>query len=275
MPQTISTETTQKASAEPPVIQPTQKSKTILWVILVTLTAIIFIGWVVWTYQKTINEADKLAQTPVISPHSTAFKFLGEENLADDCAALSVQIYDLLDEANYCQIDNDCLVHDDLICPFGCWRFINKNANLTAIKQSVEKYTKNCGPGCLYDCFKGDLNEIKCIDNECQEVAQVVFKGFVQEDLSPSPPSLNECSSAAYFIEIDDQVYYLANLCPAYFTKELRKLESFDEKTVFEKDDALHRALLNEELEIKGVVVSPKTQGLKIFRLLSPNFLLN
>ena len=40
--------------------EPTKKPKTILWIILAAMAAIVLISWVAWTYQKTINEAEKL-----------------------------------------------------------------------------------------------------------------------------------------------------------------------------------------------------------------------
>ena len=63
MQRTLSSETTSKVSAaeEPTAIQPSQKPKMILWIILAALAAIILIGWVFWTYQKAINEVEKLA----------------------------------------------------------------------------------------------------------------------------------------------------------------------------------------------------------------------
>ncbi len=39
----------------------TKKSKTWLWILIGVLVAAVLVGWVVWTYQKTINETEKLA----------------------------------------------------------------------------------------------------------------------------------------------------------------------------------------------------------------------
>ncbi|MFA4873593.1 MAG: PsbP-related protein [Patescibacteria group bacterium] len=61
-----------KVNINPPVIEPRQQLKKILWAVLSVLAVIVLIGWVVWTYQKTINETDKMAQAPAISHKSTA-----------------------------------------------------------------------------------------------------------------------------------------------------------------------------------------------------------
>ena len=65
--------------------EPSQKPKMILWIILAALAAIIFIGWVVWTYQKTIQQDRELYSSPVIirqtgqmNESTTAFRFLDD-----------------------------------------------------------------------------------------------------------------------------------------------------------------------------------------------------
>jgi glutaredoxin len=93
-----------------------------------------------------------------------------QENKSVDCQKLKEEINSelkkLLDEANYCTSDLDCVDNmASFSCPFGCQRFLmNKNADMNIIKNTTSKYYENC-PTCMYDC---DMPELKPEDIVCR-----------------------------------------------------------------------------------------------------------
>lgn len=86
-----------------------------------------------------------------------------------DCDKLEEQIFTLLEQANYCDVDSDCIVEGGGLCPFPCYYLVNKNADLTKIDESMEKFSKNCFY-CVYECMESPTVEyIKCKDNKCDD----------------------------------------------------------------------------------------------------------
>ncbi len=82
------------------------------------------------------------------------------------------EIKRLLNEANYCAIDSDCIVLDtNFGCPFGCHNLGNRNADLTRINTLWEAYQKSrekSGSFCVYSCITSpEPWEIKCVNNKC------------------------------------------------------------------------------------------------------------
>jgi len=74
-------------------------------------------------------------------------------NFDGNCTALEKQVETLIEEANYCTIDEECTVSGYYPgCPFGCYIFANKNASLAGIKAGSQEYHKNC-PTCVYSCL--------------------------------------------------------------------------------------------------------------------------
>ncbi len=90
-----------------------------------------------------------------------------------DCDNLKNEAKSLLKKANYCSADSDCILSAGLSCPFGCYNLINKNADITVIKEVAERYfecQKRLGLTCieLLNCMPPPAQEqIKCINNKC------------------------------------------------------------------------------------------------------------
>ncbi|MCD4705061.1 hypothetical protein K8R66_03215 [bacterium] len=87
-------------------------------------------------------------------------------NVVYNCDKLEKRIGELIKSENYCDIDLDCKVHN-FSCPFGCFSLINKNADLSELKNEIEIFWKKCS-SCIYDCSpQPDQNDIKCKNNKC------------------------------------------------------------------------------------------------------------
>lgn len=85
---------------------------------------------------------------------------------SNDCNKLIRQMNGLVEKANYCKTASDCTILTETIN--GCWSFINKNADLTKIKEGNKKYGElNC-PALIADCLiEPKPRDIKCKDNRC------------------------------------------------------------------------------------------------------------
>lgn len=83
------------------------------------------------------------------------------------------EIRTLLDNANYCSVDSDCtILNTNLGCPFGCYNFGNKKADMSEINALWDAYQKrNSGSVCVYSCLIAPgPEEIKCVNNKCVDV---------------------------------------------------------------------------------------------------------
>ena len=95
-------------------------------------------------------------------------------NLSESCQEsqreVRANLTALLDEINYCNSDLDCIDDDSMLtCPFGCQTVLrNKNADIIAIKDAVNKYYDSC-PACISDCSNPApaQADIKCRDKKC------------------------------------------------------------------------------------------------------------
>ena len=68
-----------------------------------------------------------------------------------------------LDEANYCEVANDCISIGQK-CPFGCNILVNKEeADIMQRKLNALPDTR-----CTYDCIK--ISEIVCEENKCKGI---------------------------------------------------------------------------------------------------------
>jgi len=84
------------------------------------------------------------------------------------CDKLEEQIFTLLEQANYCDADSDCIVEGGGGCPFGCYHLFNKNADLTKIDEGMQKFS-DCFY-CVYECIEAPTaEEIKCINHKCDD----------------------------------------------------------------------------------------------------------
>lgn len=79
----------------------------------------------------------------------------------------------IIDSANYCSNDNDCMITTDVIMHMcGSYELVNKNVNLEEIKGKGIKINKlyiekNCP---VRDCAGPDvpsINQVKCLNKKC------------------------------------------------------------------------------------------------------------
>lgn len=96
------------------------------------------------------------------------FAGCGSELNADD---LEAEIKNLIEQANYCEVDLDCeLLSEEfsLGCPFGCFNLVNKNADFSKILDFSKKYFELENVICDYSCMsEPSLEEIKCVEGKC------------------------------------------------------------------------------------------------------------
>ncbi|MEA3343250.1 MAG: hypothetical protein U9Q92_03720 [archaeon] len=86
-----------------------------------------------------------------------------------NCPKWEQEINILLEQANYCDKDYDCIISDEFErCPLDCHTLFNKNADLTSIRISLVKYNIFCLM-CYYKC--PDLitqdKDVICKNNKC------------------------------------------------------------------------------------------------------------
>ena len=92
-------------------------------------------------------------------------KYLSEK----ECDKIRKETRELIDEINYCQTDQDCVVSTEFWCPFGCYMLHNNKADLNNIRGNISYYNENC-PMCMYDCdARPKQNEIKCKNGKCTD----------------------------------------------------------------------------------------------------------
>jgi len=86
--------------------------------------------------------------------------------LTQSCESTSLELSKRLDLMNYCNDSSECKIVS-LGCPFGCYRFVNENANLSEIAELSGKYKANC-PECVYKCpISPEQEQISCENNKC------------------------------------------------------------------------------------------------------------
>lgn len=90
-------------------------------------------------------------------------------SFSNNCNEVIRQVNNLVEKANYCNTDSDCVVSTETTKFCGCWSLINKNADLSKIKEGNEKYAQlNCPVLSCAECMllptQGD---IKCSNNKC------------------------------------------------------------------------------------------------------------
>lgn len=96
-----------------------------------------------------------------------------------DCNALEKEIMQGIGEANHCEKDEDCNCVS-LACPFGCFKCLNKNEDISGTNGKIEEYLQKC-PSCLYDCDKMPT-EFQCIEGKCYEKAENYCNGEIPMD---------------------------------------------------------------------------------------------
>ncbi len=93
-------------------------------------------------------------------------------SFSNDCNELIRQINNLVEKANYCSADVDCLISTEVTKFCGCWGLINKNADLSKINVGQTKYGElNCP---VLTCEKCMLlpqqKDIKCVNKKCTDI---------------------------------------------------------------------------------------------------------
>ena len=79
----------------------------------------------------------------------------------------------IIDSANYCSNNNDCMISTDIVMHIcGCYELINKNVNLEEIKNKGTKINafyleKNCSMPLCEPCSVPSKESIRCINNKC------------------------------------------------------------------------------------------------------------
>lgn len=85
------------------------------------------------------------------------------------CKELENEIDSLIEEANFCTNDNDCIVVQNGICPFECYNLSNKNISRSEIIDKIANYIFSCKL-CSYTCSTPPANSsLECINNKCIE----------------------------------------------------------------------------------------------------------
>jgi len=74
------------------------------------------------------------------------------------------QIYNLIEQANYCTANSDCVISREFQC-FGCYNLFNKDADLTKIRTNIQKHYSGCA--CMPKCRLLSQEEVVCENNKC------------------------------------------------------------------------------------------------------------
>lgn len=85
------------------------------------------------------------------------------------CAELETEIRTMIDNANQCNQNTDCVVTSEFSCHFGPYHLVNKSADLTILRQRLEQYTQSCKKLCnMYELtYSPTQEQLKCIANKC------------------------------------------------------------------------------------------------------------
>lgn len=126
--------------------------------LIIIIVLAVLVGLIIWKY-NFIPEFQ-----PFLYGNNSPTEF------GNDCDKLEKEIKDLLKEVNYCEEDSDCVAEWGYYCPFGCYKFYNRNADLSKIDKKVKIYNENC-IRCEYLCQQPPkLEEIKCIEKMCVDI---------------------------------------------------------------------------------------------------------
>ena len=134
-------------------------------IVIIIVCAVLVGGLVVWQYfgipkgEEEISKRKASEELPETkSPDKKTFD---DKN----CDELEKEIKNLLEEVNYCENDSDCAFDGGYDCPFGCYKFFNKNVDLQEIDDKVKIFRENNCNFCEYECIR--IYDAKCINNKC------------------------------------------------------------------------------------------------------------
>jgi len=92
--------------------------------------------------------------------------------LSRSCEELAVQIGNMIIEANYCDVDSDCLISGEALRRCECYNFVNKNADMGPIVSKIEEFSNKCEPDPLdftcEQCYTIQPDDkLFCKENKC------------------------------------------------------------------------------------------------------------
>ena len=96
--------------------------------------------------------------------------YSGEFRIKEEsCGQLEARINATVEAANYCDSNSDCLIVEDLGCPFGCFVLVNKESDLSGARSAIVEYKGKC-PTCFPSCTPSPKQEkIECKQGKCAE----------------------------------------------------------------------------------------------------------
>ncbi len=98
-----------------------------------------------------------LNKSPGIAPIASA-----------QCNQLEHEINALVIQANYCEMDEDCVVSSQAAYIGGCFNLVNKEADVTFIQEKKLQWENlDCGKGRLYETCDPPPQLVKCQENRC------------------------------------------------------------------------------------------------------------
>ncbi|MCD4705435.1 hypothetical protein K8R66_05160 [bacterium] len=110
------------------------------------------------------------------------------DHIGYNCDESKKEIWALIKSKNYCNTDSDCKINFEP-CPFGCGFLVNKDADLSDMKNEIKIYRKKC-LSCKDDCrLLPDQENIKCINSKC---AVKINEETINK---PSKREIKECLS--------------------------------------------------------------------------------
>jgi hypothetical protein len=90
------------------------------------------------------------------------------------CRFFENNVKQVLDDANYCNKSDECKIDTSVQCPYGCYRLINKDVNLTQELNKVQfdlKMQNYLCPKCIYGCAQPPaINNIYCVKKKCVDI---------------------------------------------------------------------------------------------------------
>lgn len=177
------------------------KNRKILYGILV-IAALVVLG-LSWYFS---NKPPAPSQPPIDQPATSTSPITS-------CEELEAQINSLIEEANHCVQDDDCVVKspDFLVCPFGNYLLLNNKADIRQIEEAVKRYSADRCMLCNYEPPDyPEPEDIKCRGNKCvdirsekieQEITITTDKTEYRQEETVEVVVINGFDKPIYFLE--------------------------------------------------------------------------
>ncbi len=101
---------------------------------------------------------------------TTLFSIIAFGLLLSACASSEEAIQKQIDDANFCDVREDCVLVGSK-CPFGCYIYANTK-DATRIEALVEGYESQC----TYSCIQ--TFGVDCVDHRCEPLTQPPLRDF-------------------------------------------------------------------------------------------------